>query len=1026
MRFGVLGPLQVTTDAGAPVVVPGVKVRLLLADLLANRDHVVSADRLIEDLWGADAPANAAGALQVRVSQLRKALGDAESGGRELIESRAPGYALRTGEIDADRFTALAGASDVESLTAALALWRGDAYADHADAECVRAEATRLTEQRLVVQERLAAARLERGEADLVAADLAELVTEHPLREGLRALHVRALYAAGRQAEALASYADLRERLADELGLDPGPELVALHRRLLAQDATLGPAPSGPSPAAAGDGSRVPAGRGVPASADELIGRAEALAELRGLLPERRLVTLVGPGGVGKTRLATEVARAHASACLVELAPLPAADPGVAERILAALGRPETAGSPVPPDDRLTAVLRARELLIVLDNCEHVVEGAAAVVGRLLREAPGVTVLATSREPLGLSGEVVWEVPPLPLPDDDEDPDAVGRSAAVRLFVARAAARQRVFRLDARTASSVAAVCRRLDGLPLALELAATRVRSLGLAGVVERLDDRFTLLTTSARDVPARQRTLTAVIAWSWDLLSDAEQRVLARLAVFRDGCTAEAAITVCDTDVDTLAGLVERSLVVLDESSVEATGDPRYRLLESVAAFGLERLSDEAGTRARHAAYYTALAERADPQLRGAHQRVWLERLGLEDANFRSALAHGGGLRLATALSWYWLLRGRLTEARAALAASGAPAEEARAQPWRVGFAVLQGAPIEPDDVRAVAAAADARSAWFLAQAAAERSDLDLAARLLPEAAGDRWTEAAALSTRAMLAHAVGDLTALEETAGRAVALFAELGDGWGWLRASAWLAALAEFRGDHEGAAALHRDALRRAEELALPGEVGDRLAWLAWIAVQTRDYSGARELAERAYRLAVEQDAPAARVFAGLGLGFAARRDGKLDLAVEHLTRLAEQGRAEAGPALYLPMVLVELGYAAEQRGDPDAGAALHREAFDVAAAAGSARDCVNALEGAASAASARGAGELAGRLWGAAAAGREAAGSPAAPAEQDEIDRVAARLNAALGPARFAALAAEGRSLSLDAARTLAG
>ncbi|MDI5938094.1 BTAD domain-containing putative transcriptional regulator [Micromonospora sp. DH15] len=349
VQFGVLGPLAVTTDAGEPVLVPGAKVRVLLAVLLTNRNQVVSADRLIDDVWGSHAPANPGGALQVRVSQLRRALDDAEPGARGLVESRPPGYVLRTRAVDADRFAELATSTDVERLAAALALWRGDAYADVADAGFVHAEATRLAEQRLAVHERLAAAGRARGEHDLVAADLAELVTRHPLREGLRALQLRALYAAGRQSEALDSYADLRDRLATELGLDPGPELVALHRRILAQDSGL----SAPPRAAI-------VRHSLPARLDELVGRAGVLAELRAVLPGRRLVTLVGPGGVGKTRLATEVAREPAGpdgGCLVELAPLPAGDPRVADRVLDALGLREPPGAAVPAADRLCAAL---------------------------------------------------------------------------------------------------------------------------------------------------------------------------------------------------------------------------------------------------------------------------------------------------------------------------------------------------------------------------------------------------------------------------------------------------------------------------------------------------------------------------------------------------------------------------------------------------------------------------------------------------------------------------------------------
>ncbi|MGC5379210.1 BTAD domain-containing putative transcriptional regulator [Micromonospora sp. DT68] len=1004
VQFGVLGPLAVTTDAGEPVVVPGTKVRALLADLLTNRNQVVSADRLIDDLWGEEPPANPAGALQVRVSQLRKALNDAEPGARDLVESRPPGYLLRVDAVDADRFAELARCTDVDRLTEALALWRGDAYADVADAEFVRAEATRLAEQRLAVHERLAAARLARGEHDLVAADLAELVARHPLREGLRAVHLQALYAAGRQSEALDSYADLRDRLADELGLDPAPELVALHRRILEQDADLSAPPKATTTR-----------DNLPAQLDELIGRAEALAELQALLPRQRLVTLVGPGGVGKTRLAIEAARTVPDGVrIVELAPLPARDSGIAEQVLGALDVRESPGTSLSAVDRLVAALRQRHLLLVLDNCEHVIEPVAELVARLLRDVPGLSVLATSREPLGLTGELLWDVPPLSVPGDG-DLDTVRRSAAALLFAARAGAQQRGFRLDARTAPAVAQLCRRLDGLPLALELAATRVRALGVRGVVQRLDDRFRLLATQQRDVPPRQRTLTAVISWSWDLLDEADRLALARLAVFGDGCTPEAAERVCGSDLDTLARLVDRSLVVLDDSGTA----PRYRLLESVAAFCLDRLTDADEVRARHAAYYTELAERADPGLRGADQQRWLAVLDAETANLRAALDNGGGLRLAVALSWYWYLRGRFTDARRALAIRDEE-QEARAAPWRVGFALLQGDEIRPADVRAaVAGRSDERAAWFAANAVIDHSDLTLAAELLPTTVADPWTEAAVLTSRARLAHAMGDQEALESAATRSAALFAKLGDRWGRLVATEWVGGLADMRGEHERAAALHREGLRWAEELALWPQVGSTLSWLAWLAVQTRDYAQGRELAERAYQMALEQATPSAIVFAQMSLALAARRDGKRDVAVTHLSHLVEQGRAEPCPALYLPLVLVELGYAVEQDGDPDAALALHVEAFAAAEAIASTRDTIGPLEGMASAVRSP---EAAARLLGAAAAARLATHSPASPAERDETDRVAERVLAVLGRERFDALVAEGMELSPSEAR----
>lgn len=551
MRFGVLGPLTVWTDTGTVVPIPGAKVRALLADLLVAGGQPVSADRLVDDIWAADPPGNPAGTLAAKASQLRRALEDAEPGGRDLVVSPPPGYRLAGAEVDALRFRSLIAtaraatdtAARVTALTEALGLWRGPAFADFRDAEFARPVIAQLEEQRLVAVEELAEARLSLGEYREVAGDLAAFVREHPLRERLRAALMRALYGAGRQAEALASYEDLRRHLDDELGLDPSPELVALQRSILGQELEV--AAPRPENVVRWRSSNIPAQRTA------LIGRDEDVARLRDAVSETRLVTLTGPGGVGKTRLALATAaglkeRFPHGTWLIELAPLQPtstdATSWLAEAVSQVLGIRATDGA--DPTHLLCEVLADQELLLVLDNCEHVVDHTADLAELLLGAAPELHILATSREQLRLPGEDIVAVEPLAVPAADVE---LEKSSAVQLFVTRARASDRDFTLDPDNAESVATLCRRLDGIPLALELAATRVRALGVHEMVARLDDRFRLLATGHRGAPPRQQTLTAMIDWSWGLLDDTERTVLRRLAVHAGGCTLDAAETVC-----------------------------------------------------------------------------------------------------------------------------------------------------------------------------------------------------------------------------------------------------------------------------------------------------------------------------------------------------------------------------------------------------------------------------------------------------------------------------------------------
>ncbi|HET9139116.1 BTAD domain-containing putative transcriptional regulator [Actinophytocola sp.] len=1024
MRFGVLGPVAVWTAAGQTVAIAGLKVRALLADLLIHDGRPVSSDRLVADLWGDRPPANAAGALQVRVSQLRRALDDAEPGARDLVVSRSPGYLIDTGPdgLDSTRFAALVaraqGSSDprvrADLLAEALRLWRGPAFADFGDDEFTQAAITRLEEQRLAVLELSAEARLELGEHSLLAAELGDLVARHPLRERLRAVQLRALYRAGRASEALDSYADLRRRLDEELGLDPGPELAAVHQAILEQDPELAARPvRGPDPAPA---IRPGPATNLPAPLTGLVGRDDAVTELRALLGSARLVTLTGPGGVGKTRLAEEIATRLVEefadgVWLVELAPLTDPDPGeVSEAIMAVLGIRQPA--------TLANALRDRRLLLVLDNCERIVEPVAAVVAALLRAVPGLRVLATSQEPLDVAGESVWPVP------------ALAADNAAELFRARAG-------LPA-TADpvGVATLCRRLDGLPLALELAATRVRALGVSGVLSRLDDRFRVLTKGRRDAPARQQTLRAVIDWSWDLLTAPERTLLRRLAMHVDGATLAAieAVGGAPDALDLVARLVDRSLVVLADG-------PRYRLLESVGAYCLERLA-EAGeldeVRDRHLEYYAGLAEQA--RLRGAEQREWLDRLDAESGNLRAALDHairhgsaGAALRLVNSLAWYWFLRGRLTEARRALGAvldlpGGARPARAAATAWHIGFSLLHG---DGGDWTARADAAlalfdgtgrdgeRALAEWFLVHAGVDQGRPDVAEQRLVRALstfrslGDRWGVAAALASRARLAHVRGEPAGVGRYAQESSDLFRALGDRWGVLAATEWLAGLAEMTGDYERAGRLLREGLELAEELGLWPEVCGRLSWLGWIALQAGDHAQAREWSGRALRLAHEQDHPPGRILAGLVLGFAARRAGELDVAETHLTDLLGLARAQDGHTVHEPMVLTELGFIAELRGQPHTAIALHTQAFEIGRKLTAARDVVGALEGLAGATAAAGGHRLAAELLGAAAAARRSGDLPAGPAERGDIDRITATVRAELGEHDFAAAVGRG-------------
>ncbi|MFD9036276.1 BTAD domain-containing putative transcriptional regulator [Streptomyces sp. NPDC059567] len=1089
MRFGVLGETAVWTEDGRPVRVPELKVRALLASLLVDTGRPVATHRLVDDLWGDEPPGSPLRALQAKVSQLRRVLEEAEPGGRDLLVSRAPGYqlALAEGALDAERFAGLAARARAVPdpgrraalFAEALEVWRGPAFADFADESFTRAAVNRLEEERLVVHEEAAEARLAAGEHALLVGELAELVERHPLRERLRAVQVRALYRSGRQSEALAGYEELRVRLAEDLGLDPSPELVELQRAMLRQDPALDAVTAAPEAArpmtetSSGTGASAAPGHGpaahasarasvavaptagevrgnVPVPLAGLVGREAAVAEVCGLLTTRRLVTLTGPGGVGKTRLAVEAARRAREdfpdgAWIVELA---GARGDLAEVVAATLELRDDGVWGILPDgprdgaQRIAEVLRGKRLLLVLDNCEHVIDEAAGLTELLLRTAPGLVVLTTSQEPLALVGETLWAVPPL-------TPDS-----AAELFAARATATAPGLVLDEAGRAAVEAVCRRLDGIPLALELAATRVRALGVHRLLERLDDRFRLLSAGQRGAPARQQTLRAVIDWSWELLTEPERTVLRRLAVHAEGCTLEAAEEVCGGEdialgdvLDLLVRLVDRSLVV----AFDGKEGPRYRLLESVAAYSLERMAEAGETEAvrqRHLTYYTRLARTAEPELRGPGQRAWLARLDAESANLRAALdravqqgAAREALGLVDALGWYWIRGGRLGEAirsvNAALGTDGGDARlRARVEVWRTGLAVMSGdGTSRRQRIEGALAAYDAAAPggapapwprWFLAHALCGTGGQSEGEQLTGEALegfrelGDRWGEAAAFADRSVQRLLRGDLAGAEADAASGAELFARLGDACSGLWSVYPLATVAEIRGEYERAARLRRAALDAAQSFGLTTDVPDLLSGLGRTALLMGDLGQARAYHQAGREKAVEVGFRAGEINAVLGLGLGARREGLLEEAEGHLREVLDWHRL-VGLDGANALILAELGFAAELRGDVEGALGLHEEGYATALASGDPRAVALALEGLAGAHALGGRGEGAAVLLGAAGALRASTGAPLPPAERGDVERVAASARALLGEAPFEAVLARGAGLSAEAA-----
>jgi predicted ATPase/DNA-binding SARP family transcriptional activator len=874
----VLGPVELRSH-GARLMPPSGKARDLLVRLALEAGRPVRAERLIEDLWPDDAHRVAPNTLQSKVSTVRRALADPG-----LVIGDRTGYrlAVAPGCVDAVEVLTLAAsaaslraAGDPEKAestgNAALALFTGgEVLPDAGDAPWVRPYRARLEDIRLRLTEDHLAAMVDGGGAAEAVGELESLVGVHPLREELWTLLVTALYRAGRQADALAAYRTVQRHLHEELGLRPGPDLVALEHRVLSHDPALAAHPARPAaPRTPGRAVRPDAPGNIGAPPSVLVGREGDVRELQALLAHHRLVTVTGPAGVGKTRTAVEVARASGwsgGSWLIRLE-----EAHAAAAVWHAVG--EALGVDAATESLVLDRLRGSGMLLVLDGCEHLGVVLPELVGRMLREAPDLRVLATSQAPLRVDGEEVYPLHPLDL---DE---------SVRLFCVRAAARRASFTLDGADTHVVETVCRSLDGLPLAIELAAARVTVLSVHEIARRLDDRFALLADPTSTAASRHRALRGAIAWSYDLLFPDDQRGLWALACFSDGAPLLAVEHVMaslgvppDVALDVLGRLAERSLVAVE---VAAGGDVRYRLLGSVRQYSRDR-ADEAAmldvARGAHASWFADASGRAASGARGPDQVGAIRLVRAERANIDAALAWCGthdpllGLRIATACGWPWVVLGAGVHAAARLRAAEGAAREMASSRDRVDALLLAGllegfggdvdrAASELESTGAMAADDQVVTfhlhlALVRLQQGRPREAVALLAGCRPyfHAHGDGWHEGLSHLLAASAHVALGDTPAGRSACEEALRLLTPLGDRWGVVHGEAMLGALAQAEHRYTEAAEHLARAADSAAALGFSGAAAYHLTSLGRAQMQLGDDRQARSTLERAIEAA----------------------------------------------------------------------------------------------------------------------------------------------------------------------------
>ncbi|WP_327092655.1 winged helix-turn-helix domain-containing protein [Nonomuraea sp. NBC_01738] len=1030
MRVEILG----TPQAGVPI--SGTRLRWLLVRLALAEGRAVTVSELAAALWPDEQPADPANAVQSLVSRLRRALPDPA-----VLASVPGGYRLHAA-CDAAEFESLvrqaraagSAAESVAALEHALALWRGPALGDLADAPFAVGYAARLEEARLSALEDLydhltGATATDAGDHDL-AGELGELCAGHPLRERLQAARIRALHRAGRTAEALVAYEDVRTRLAAELGADPGAALRDLHLALLRE----------PAPVVQRTNLRAPL--------TSFVGRETEVERVREQLTTGRLVTLLGPGGAGKTRLATMFAAtlvADRPVWVVELAPVTDAH-DVMQATLAALGNPAGMdGSGVPRDTlgRLVAILSGGPVLLVLDNCEHLLDAAARLADDLLGRCPDLRVLATSREPLGILGETLSPLGPLP------------PELAARLFTERARAANPA--LPSMPGVLVAEICTRLDGLPLAIELAAARLRSLTPEQVAARLDDRFALLTGGSRTALPRHQTLRAVVAWSWDLADVAERALAERLAVFPGTFDAAAAERVAFGGAGTFERaaqpgetpaapyMLDRLAALVDKSLLQSVAGGRYRMLETIREYALERLQDPRQARAAHAANYLALAEAAEPHLRSREQVEWIALLVAEHDNLLAALHFAAGahdaetaVRLAAALGQFWTVWGNRSDSvgwlRLALEVPGPAPQLARTVAravYLINDSFTSSGPADRDRVTGALAElvaeadldADHPILALVEPVLALFTDDDELGHAAIErrlAHPDPWTRAVMRMARGAIRENTGDMTGMLEDLLAAEHELEKLGERWARSQALTMLGGAHTVGGDFPAAIEALETAIELIGELAPDDVAGQQRVWLANARVLSGDVErGKTELLAMA-------GVPAHNwrsrdiAFAQLELGDLARRSGDVAEAGRRYEQAAATiHRLPAVAPQFRALILAQRAHLAAELGELAQAVRWVDEAVELSVLV---KDMpVLARIGLAGAAIwvARGGYDTAAQVLGAA---EHLRGSP--DRFHPDVIALTGRLRAELGEAGFHAAYAAGRALARPAAVAL--